>query len=305
MNHLIHMTLRRKTFRALMALAIPCLLAPCLPTAFAEPVRMIYYSAAATPADNRSDYYLTLLELALHKTGIRYELRANHTGMPLKRAMRNVGANGGIDVFWGPTTREKEENYLPIRVPIDKGILGWRLCLVRARDRHLFADTHSLEQLQLYSAGLQRDWSDTTIFRANGLKVVGAEAYETMFDMLAADRFQYFPRGIVEIWNEAKSHAKLDLEIEPHLALHYPVYTYFFVSENNAPLAQLIERGLRAAIADGSFDKLFERFNGAAIKRAHLGSRTVLELSNPLLPAPLPAPLPNAMPPRYDDLLHR
>jgi hypothetical protein len=287
MNHLIDMTLRRKTIVAVIAMS--CLFAALLPTAFAESVQIIYYSAAAKPTDNRSDYYITLLETALRKSGVRYELRANHVSMPLKRAMQHVGANGGIDVFWGPTTREKEENYLPVRIPIDKGILGWRLFFVRARDRQLFADVHSLAQLQLYSAGLQRDWSDIAIFRANGLKVVGADAYETMFAMLAEERFQYFPRGIVEIWNESKTYANLNLEIEQGLALHYPVYSYYFVKKSNVSLARSIEDGLRAAMADGSFDRLFEKFNGESIKRARLGTRTVLELSNPLLPDTVPA----------------
>lgn len=270
------------------AIAVSYLFTASLSSAFAESVQKIYYSAAATPADKRSDYYITLLELALSKSGGRYELRANPISMPLKRAMKYVGANGGIDVFWGPTTREKEENYLPVQIPIDKGILGWRLFLIRADDHQLFAGVHTLAQLQLQSAGLQRDWSDSVIFRANGLKVVGAEAYETMFAMLAEERFQYFPRGIVEIWGESKSHANLKLEIEQGLALHYPVYTYFFVRKSNEPLAKSIESGLRTAISDGSFDRLFEKFNGESIKRAHLGTRTVFELSNPLLPDNLP-----------------
>jgi hypothetical protein len=234
----------------------------------------------------------------LSKTGVRYTLRPNALLMSHERAMQMMGANGGIDVFWGPTTRKMEQNYLAIRIPLDKGILGWRLLLINAHDRQLFDGVHSLMQLQSYSAGQAREWADTEILRANGLKVVGTEAYESMFDMLAAQRFDYFPRGIGEIWSEAKSHAKLDLEVERHLVLHYPAYTYFFVSKSNTELARTIERGLRAAIADGSFDKLFEQFNGASIKRAHLNSRIVFELVNPLLPDDTPSM-------GKDDQIHR
>lgn len=271
-----------------MACAVACLCAAALPSAAGEPSQTIYYSAAATLVDNRSDYYITLLEMALKKSGSRYALRANHVSMPLKRALQNEGANGGIDVFWGPTTKEKEDNCLTVRIPVDKGILGWRLLLVRARDRQLFEGVRSLGQLQLYSAGLQHNWSDMTIFRDNGLPVVGADAYETMFAMLAEDRFQYFPRGIVEIWNELKSHDYLNLEVDQYLALHYPVYTYYFVRPGNDRLAHAIERGLRTMIADGSFEQTFEKFNGEAIRRAHLASRTVIELHNPLLPEKVP-----------------
>jgi hypothetical protein len=106
--------------------------------------------------------------------------------------------------------------------------------------------------------------------------------------MLAAGRFQYFPRGIAEIWHEAKANADLGLEVEQHVALHYPAYTYFFVSKTNPALARRIEQGLRTAIKDGSFDKLFDQYNGEAMKQAHLEHRVVFELTNPLIPDQAP-----------------
>ena len=282
MNHLIHIAFRGKTVWT--AIALSCLFTATLPTAFAESVRTIYYSGAAAPTDKRADYYLKLLDLALGKTGTRYELHPNGLLMSHQRALSNLNSNDGIDIFWGPTTREMEQRFLPIRIPIDKGILGWRIFLIKTRDRHLFEEIHSLKQLQSYTAGQPNAWADTEILRANGLKVAGTEAYETMFEMLAADRFQYFPRGVGEVWNEASGHGNLGLEVEQHLALHYPANTYFFVNQSTATLARIIERGLRAAIGDGSLDKLFEQFYGESIKRAHLNARTIVELGNPLLP---------------------
>jgi len=258
----------------------------CTPAARADPLE-IAYPGTRTSIDKRVDYYVKLLDLALSKTGVQYALHPNETPMVSPRVMQKMETNDGIDVTWGPTTREQEQRLLPIRIPIDKGILGWRLFLIKKQDRHLFEDIHSLEQLKSVSAGLQRYWSDTEILRANGMKVVDTTHYEALFDMLAADRFHYFPRGVGEIWDEQKSHADQGLEVEQHLALHYPAYTYFFVSKKNAKLGGLIEQGLHASMKDGSFDKLFEQYNGEAIKRAHLNTRTVFELKNPLLPEEL------------------
>jgi hypothetical protein len=295
MNRIIHVAHFSKIISA--GIVLSCFWMAAMPAAMAAPMR-VGYPGTASVTDKRADYYLKLLDLVLRKTGIQYELRPNDIPMVSPRVYRSMDAGDGIDVFWGPTTREAEQRMLPIRIPIDKGILGWRLFLINARDRQVFENIHTLKQLQSYSAGQQRDWSDTEILQANGMKVVAAAAYEPMFKMLSVDRFQYFPRGVGEIWGEEKSHAELNLEVEQHLALHYPAHTYFFVSRNNPALAQLIEQGLRSAISDGSFDKLFELCNGEAIKRAHLSTRTVFELSNPLIPDEAPLL-------QRDDLFHR
>jgi hypothetical protein len=259
-----------------------------VPAAFSAPLEVVYPGHTSVK-DTRVDYYVKLLDLALSKTGVDFVLRPNPVPMVPARVMQIMESNEGVDVTWGPITRELEQRLLPIRIPLDKGILGWRLLLIKTRDRHAFEEINSLAQLKSFSSGQQRYWSDTDILRASGLTVVDTTGYTSLFAMLAADRFQYFPRGVAEIWNEQKSHADLGLEVEQHLALHYPAFTYFYVGKTNVKLADLIGQGLRSAIKDGTFDKLFDQYNGAALKRAHLVTRTVLELRNPLIPDQVPA----------------
>ena len=277
------LTLRRA---AAMMAWLSCVLA--MPASAAGPLSVIYPRSSSS-ADQRSDYYITLLDLALSKSGAPYQLRPHDTPMVELRVLQKLSTNDGINVTWMPTSRAYEQQLLPIRIPLDKGLLGWRIFLIRQRDRAQFAAIQTLQQLQACSAGQVSEWIDTGILRANGMKVIDAPLYDGLFPMLNAGRFQYFPRGIAEIWGELNSHAGLGLEVEPHLALHYPAYTYFFVAKNNPELARLIERGLRAAIADGSFDRLFERYNGDLIKRARLSSRLVFELKNPYAPESAPA----------------
>jgi ABC-type amino acid transport substrate-binding protein len=252
-----------------------------MPPALAQPDTIVYPGSAA-PTDRRPGYYVGVLELALKKSGEPYRLQASGQAMVSPRVAQQIEDHDGINVSWWPATPDLEQHLLPIRIPIDKGMLGWRLLLIRKTDRERYAGISTLPQLRALSAGQQRDWSDATILRANGLPVVPAALYQPMFQMLASGRFDYFPRGVGEIWNEAQQHGALGLEVEPHLALHYPVQTYFFVNKQDTALAQRIERGLRAAIKDGSFDALFEQYNGDSIRRARLNSRTVFELRNPL-----------------------
>ena len=241
----------------------------------------IVYPSSADAADSRANYYVKLLELAMGKTGAPYTLHPFVFETSGSRVRQRIEDEEDINLTWALTSKDWEKNLAPVRIPLDKGILGWRLFLINKSDEKIFARVRTLADLARYAAGQQRDWTDVAILRANGLQVVDAAIYESMFKMLVAGRFQYFPRGVGEIWGEEERNAALGIEVEPRLALHYPVQTYFFVSRKNMRLHDLLEQGLHAAMRDGSFDKLFEQYNGEALKKARLENRRVFELKAP------------------------
>lgn len=266
------------------ALLLSCSLASSLAgaaeAAALAPIEIVY-PGPADGADTRANYYVKLLDLAMSKTGVPYTMRSFVFETSGSRARQRIEHDQDFNLTWALTSKEWEASLAPVRIPLDRGILGWRLFLINKRDEARFAQIHTLADLARYAAGQQRDWADIAILRANGLKVADTAIYESMFKMLAADRFQYFPRGVGEIQAEKERNTDLDLEIEPTLALHYPVQTYFFVSRKNKRLHDLIESGLHAAQRDGSFDKLFEQYNGEALKKAKLENRRVFELKVP------------------------
>jgi len=239
----------------------------------------VIYPPPASPSDARAGYYLELLELVLGKSGAAFDLKPYPAKMVGARAYHALEKNESITIVWCARSRQLDERLLPVKIDLDRGILGWRLLLIRSRDREMFGRIRRLEQLRAYAAGQQRDWIDTSILRANGLRVVPALLYESMFDMLAAGRFDYCPRGVAEIWDEARQYSRLELEVEPTLALHYPFTTWFYVSRHNPQLAVAVERGLQQALNDGSMARLFELRNGESMRRAKLAGRTVFELT--------------------------
>src|SRR5690606_7784847 len=138
--------------------------------------------------------------------------------------------------------------------------------------------------------GQRAAWPDTRILRDNGLQVITSQSYDSLFRMLDADRFDLFPREVVVAWEE-QAHADregLALEVDSHLVLHYPSAFYFFTSRARADLAQALERGLAAMIADGSFEAPFRQHHGETLERAALERRRVIELENLDLPAQTP-----------------
>ncbi|WP_031364877.1 substrate-binding periplasmic protein [Caballeronia sordidicola] len=232
--------------------------------------------------DHRSDYALRLLQLALSETGVNYRLQTAEFPMSQERQVRELAAGRTIDVAPIPSSPEREARLLAIRIPINKGVLGWRLGLIRKGDQGAFAGVKTLADLKGVRLAQGQDWPDTEILEANGINVITAPSYEGLFKMLEVKRFDYFPRSIMEIWDEQANVADT-LQVEPHLALHYLYDAYFMVNRNNTKLAQEIRNGLEKAIADGSFDKLFQEYYGERLRKARLETRTVIELNNPLL----------------------
>jgi hypothetical protein len=249
---------------------------------------LIRYPQAESGTDTRSDYPRKLLQLALDKSGGNYQLVASELKMPQGRALLQLAQGQDIEVAWSMTSRERERDLLPIRIPIDRGLLGWRIFLIRQADLARFAAINTLAQLQILKAGQGHDWPDTLILRANQLPTIGEAKYEALFTMLQGRLIDYFPRSINEIDEELRLHPAGNLAVEPHIALHYPAAMYYFVNKNNPALAKAIEQGLQRAMADGSFEQLFQTYHAALIRQANLPGRTVFHLNNPLLPLETP-----------------
>lgn len=263
-----------------------CLLLKAPSAAAASAV--IHYPRADSAADERVNYYSQLLALCLAKSGKVYQLEPTSFRAEQARGLQLVEANQGLEVTWTFTTSEREKKLLPIRIPIDRGLFGWRIFLIKAADQSLFDKIETPAQLAALRAGQGHDWPDTDILRANHFSISGSTTYEGLFEMLVRNHIQYFPRSLLEVELELNSHPNRGLAIESDLILHYPTALYFFVNQKNTELAADIETGLRNAINDGSFKKLFDQHFGDTIRKLALTKRRVISINNPLLPPQTP-----------------
>lgn len=268
-------------------LAVPLLLISlyfCLAT-FADPlstkppIKELVY-----PSAQRQDYAIILLERALEAAGQLYTLRASATQYGQKRALTDLATDKGIDVAWSMTSKEREDSLMAIRIPIFKGLIGWRLPLVRSGNADLFAGATEVENIRAFRAGQLHDWPDTKIFKDNDVPVFGSSTYEGLFKMLAKGRIDYFPRSVIEVWQELEARPELDLEVESNIVIYYPTAFYYFVSKSRPDLYHIILRGLNTMQQNGEFDQLFFQHFGELVKRAQLPSRQKIPLINPLLP---------------------
>lgn len=235
------------------------------------------------------EYRWKLLELALARApngGESSQLAPFAEDITQNRGVQLL-QSGAIDVIALGTNVEREAQMLPIKIDILRGIVGFRIFVIRAADQARIArmDDKALRQQLIY--GLNSQWADLPIMRANGFTVETSPAYEKLFGMLSAGRFDAFPRGLNEAARELEERKKSypQLAVEQTKALYFPFPVYFWVSRENTALAQRIERGLKLALADGSFRQLFETYHAAEIATLARDKRQVIRLANPILPA--------------------
>ena len=255
------------------------------------PVKVVY-PAPESPRDTRHADLIELVETALRRTEPKYgpfTFGPSDLLMNESRALVELARGGSVNIAWSSTSEDKERDLLPVRIPMRKGIMGYRIALVDRRRREAFRSVRSLEDLQKLTMIQGRGWGDVALFEANGCKVSVGE-YDGLFTMVTSGRGDLFFRGINEVFPELEAWGRdnPDLAVEEHLLVYYPWPFYCFFNRADHDLARRIETGLRIMMKDGSFDRIFQKYSGRWIRLAALGARRRIDLTNPVLPKATP-----------------
>ncbi|MDT0602214.1 hypothetical protein [Thalassotalea castellviae] len=104
---------------------------------------------------------------------------------------------------------------------------------------------------------------------------------KVFFEMLAKERFDYFPRALHEARAEVVEYP--ELAIEKRFLIYYDSPFFFFVNKANKRLAARLEYGLQQAVKDGSFEQLFKTHPISAniLQQFNRHERDVILLDNP------------------------
>ena len=244
------------------------------------------------PAETTStidEYPIQLLSLALDQTGVNYQLKHSENSLTKGKALDRLQDNREINIIWGMTNSQREKDLLPIRIPIFKGLIGWRLLLIRQDMAERFKYIQQLEHFIKLSPLQGRDWPDTKILQYNGFDVITERTSSGLMKMLSNAQGDFFPRSIIEVWEElAENDAVNRIQVQPTLGIHYPSAIYFFVNKRSVPLANLIEKGLEKAIKNGKFEALFLDHYKDYIDRSQIEKRNFYQLENTFLPEKTP-----------------
>jgi hypothetical protein len=249
--------------------------------AVAEPLKVVVppWGGAGAP----SEYFVRVLALAFSKTEATegaVDIQAYPELLTGGRFVADLKNNKTVNVMWHGTNAEREQDLIAVPISLTKNLNEYRVLLIRKEDQEKFNRVHSIDDLRKFTAGSSTDWPSKDILKQNDLPVLTVANWSLLKGMLKMKRFDYISRNIFEVWEESVRYENDGLVVEQTLLLHGGVPFYFFVSKANPALAARIERGLRIAIADGSFEKLFLSIDSFRRGEAELknGKRRLLEL---------------------------
>ncbi|TMP33396.1 transporter substrate-binding domain-containing protein [Pseudoalteromonas rubra] len=261
------------------------LLALILGTTFSSAAYTVRAPLEIRVTSGANPYVLQLIELALSYQPRPVSLKTV-AGIPTQtRAVRLLGKQSGIDVFWSVTSKEREQQALAIRIPLVKGLLGYRILFVDTNRAAEFSDIKHWGQLKPLLFGLRHDWPDRAVFERNGFQVVAFHDTEKAMTMLSNRRLDVVPLDILAAEDFS---ARTDVMVQPHLLINYPSAVYLFVDKNNTHLHALLKSGLEQAIADGCFERLFRSHFANQLEKLDLAERVRLTMPNPTLSAATP-----------------
>lgn len=236
------------------------------------------------------DYYTELLKLALEKTRPGYgdyTMQGIPANLSILRSLSDIVENTypNFVMEFGYEEKLTTTGALTyINIPIDGGIVGYRVCFTNAALKKKLNQVKSLNDLKKYSIGQGVGWVDSEILRANGFRVIEISNYESIFKMVIAGRIDLFCRGANQIQSEIEEFKSLNqLTYDDSFVLVYPLPRFFYLNVKNTLAKERIQAGLQIAFKDGSFKKLWQKHYQASVDFSKLQDRKFFYLENPFL----------------------
>jgi hypothetical protein len=177
---------------------------------------------------------------------------------------------------------QREQQATTIYIPLERGLAGFRLCLIKKISQNLFFDINTLRDFRRrkLSIGVGAHWPDKDILTFNRLPVTTSPIESNLYSMLDVGRFACLSRSVKEASESVKSQNHLDLEVEQNIAFIYPLADFIYISKMETRLAERIEKGLKIAIENGQFYALFEKHYKQLLLKYNLYGRKLFFLKN-------------------------
>ena len=237
-------------------------------------------------SDKKVAHNIAVVRRSLEVTELEYgafQLDLVNVEMSVNRKLISTKNGEIINAVIIPASQDWDRYNIPIKVPVRLGLLSYRLLLINKADLPKFERITTIEQLNVFLAGLVDGWITTEVYKFNKMKFLETGHFEGLFLMLAKNRFDYIPRGIYEIYDELSSRQPLlqDIVVEPTLALYIPTSSYVYVSPSEPRIAKRIELGLNKLLTSSELKTILYQYYAQEIKRAKLAERKIFKIKKP------------------------
>ena len=228
-------------------------------------------------------YKTDLIKLILDNSELDYDLYyctypGGH-GLQIERLKKGL-----ITVQSFGASKQLEEELIPIRIPIFKGLAGYRIFLINKNDQYKFQKIDRLEDLKELVGILGEGWLDIQILQDAGLPQKTTEILAIYKMLNRGGRIDYFSRAIYETFGEFQmlKSSYPNLAIEKRILLIYPFAMYFYVSPKYPEIAEKLNAGFHKLVQNGEFDKFFYKNNyiRSSIINSQLDKRIKFHIPN-------------------------
>ncbi len=258
----------------------------CAFFSFVSHAEVIRINGGRSSEDSRHFYTRRLVHLILSVTEKKYghvKIKEIYNEDPQKT--KKDFFDGKLDMISFPYQVNhfpKGINYIPF--PIRMGLLGYRVLLLKKGDAGKFESIKNLKGLQKYKMSFYPSWEDFYVYEQNKLPLYSAKGYFDVFKSVIEGRSDYTSRSIIEVTKELKylHSKKFELDIDPHILLHYPFADFFYIKKSNKLLYDRFVTGFKSIIKDGSWIKLLKEYYLNELNALNLKKRKLIELNNPI-----------------------
>ncbi|MEW6996103.1 hypothetical protein AADZ86_00145 [Colwelliaceae bacterium BS250] len=237
--------------------------------------------AVLSDAPQQNLFFHELLTTALENDG--HSVKLNEVAIAHFEAAQKL-KSGAISIFWMLESKQRDDEFIGIEAGLTNGLIGKRVLLIRRSEQQLFKQIRNIEDLRQldYIAGLGKDWFDVKIWEANNLPYETLRGnWQIMFEMFANNyAFDYLPRGINEITDDADNHA--ELMIEQNLVFIYDLDMKFYLSLERGEYQLIIQKALTKADKDGLINALVNKHWSKNIEKLNYDKRIQIKLEVPL-----------------------
>lgn len=267
-------------------LFVAWMLLACVSSAVAERMKIVIQADSHLAPDRR------MVAAALEAAGVEFEFEM----APLaneKRQLLLLEA-GQTDVDLMPATGErlgsvKEGKSLVVPVPLDRGLLGYRHCLLMESKKDLLANVKTAEDLRPFTIGQGEGWMDVEVFKKAGIPVKWVRDWRKgeFIGQMEAGFIDLFPLGAEETESYFLPHYRAlnpNISADPHLVIRYPWFRFVWVSassKNGPAIHEALTRGFEIITKNGKFLELWDEA-GRGLPAEFFKGRRIIDLTNPL-----------------------
>lgn len=184
------------------------------------------------------------------------------------------------------SVREGKSRMIPI--PLDRGMLGYRLCLVLRNRQDLLANVKTAGDLKDFVFGQGEGWMDVGIYNNAGIGTKWVRDWRNaeFVTQMEAGYIDIFPLGAEESLAILLPHFQKytpEIVADPYIVLSYPWYRFVWLSvraDNADEINAALTRGFGEIAKNGTFEELWRKHH-RGLPDSFFSGRRIIKLTNP------------------------